>query len=87
MAEEDFIPLQGSAGKKERKERVKYVHLRPIQPVTNPYHLKALHFSSPLSLIQRPLPTSLRTSHTLVLFDMVSSLPTENRASQRVSVM
>lgn len=35
MAEEDFIPLQGSAGKKERKERVKYVHLRPIQPVTN----------------------------------------------------
>lgn len=36
MAEEDFIPLQGSAGKKERKERVKYVHLKFIQPVTNP---------------------------------------------------
>lgn len=36
MAEEDFIPLQGSAGKEERKERVKYVHLKSIQPVTNP---------------------------------------------------
>lgn len=32
MAEEDFIPLQGSAGKRERKERVKYVHVPPIHP-------------------------------------------------------